>query len=199
VERSAGNPQTHRPAGYLCSFDTNIVGQVKLVAQLPVPPPPTNVIASPTNLLVQLSWSASATATSYNVKWSTTNGGPYSVIAPGVASTNYNDATVTSGTTYYYVVSVVNSGGEGTNSAQVSATPNPSLAPVTLSAQRVSNQLCLSWPADHTGWRLQIQTNNNGIGLGTNWITVYDSATTNWTSISLDAANRSVFMRLIYP
>ena len=187
------------PAGYLCSFDTNTVGQVKLVAQLPVPPTPTNVIASPTNLLVQLSWSASATATSYNVKRSTTNGGPYSVIAPGLASTNYNDASVTSGTTYYYVVSAVNSGGEGTNSAPVSAVPNPSLALVTLSTQMVSNQLCLSWPADHTGWRLQIQTNNVTVGLSSNWANAPDSATTNQVFLSIDSMNGSVFLRLAYP
>ena len=37
-------------------------------------------------------------------------------------------------------------------------------------------RLTLSWPADHTGWRLQAQTNNPTTGLGTNWFDVPGSA-----------------------
>lgn len=39
--------------------------------------------------------------------------------------------------------------------------------------------LTLSWPADHTGWRLQVQTNALNIGLGTNWFDVANTTTTN--------------------
>ena len=38
---------------------------------------------------INLSWNAVTNATSYNVKRSTTNGGPYAVIATGVTTTNY--------------------------------------------------------------------------------------------------------------
>src|SRR5215469_6195130 len=82
-----------------------------------------NVTVTGGNGQVVLSWSASSGATSYNVKRSTTNGGPYNTIAsPTTAS--YTDTGLTNGTTYYYVVSAVNSAGESANSSQVSATPN---------------------------------------------------------------------------
>ena len=57
----------------------------------------------------------------------------------------------------------------------------------------------LSWPADHTGWRLQAQTNGLGIGLGTNWSYVPGSTATNSLSLPLDLHNGSAFYRLAYP
>ncbi|HVM47622.1 MAG TPA: chitobiase/beta-hexosaminidase C-terminal domain-containing protein, partial [Candidatus Acidoferrum sp.] len=71
---------------------------------------------------VSLFWSVSRDATSYNVKRSTSNGGPYTTIG-STSATNYTDQTVINGTTYYYVVSAIGAGGEGPNSAQVTATP----------------------------------------------------------------------------
>jgi len=91
----------------------------------PSPPPvPTGLTATPGNAQVSLSWSASSGATSYNVKRATVSGGPYTTLASDVTSTSYTDPGPTNGTTYYYVVSAVNSVGESANSAQVSATPS---------------------------------------------------------------------------
>src|SRR5207245_680196 len=87
------------------------------------PAAPTNVTATAGNGQVALSWSASSGATSYNVKRSTTSGGPYTTIA-SPTTTSYTDTGVTNGTTYYYVVSAVNPAGESANSSQVSATPS---------------------------------------------------------------------------
>ncbi|MBU6409375.1 MAG: NPCBM/NEW2 domain-containing protein, partial [Verrucomicrobia bacterium] len=89
---------------------------------------PTGLSAAPGNDLADLSWNAATNATGYNVKRSTTNGGPYTVIGANVPSTSYLDLTVMNGTAYYYVVSAVNSGGESLDSTQVSVTPAP---PVT--------------------------------------------------------------------
>ena len=75
-----------------------------------------------------LSWSASTGATSYNVKRSTTSGGPYTTIA-SPTTTSYTDTGLTNGTTYYYVVSAVNAAGESANSAQVSAAPERRTSP----------------------------------------------------------------------
>ena len=55
------------------------------------------------------------------------------------------------------------------------------------------------WPADHTGWRLQAQTNPPGSGLGSNWTDVCGAASTNQCIMPLGAADGSVFYRLIYP
>ena len=62
-----------------------------------------------------------------------------------------------------------------------------------------SNALTLSWPADHTGWRLQTQTNAPGLGLGTNWADVADSTNVNQLTILMNPANGSVFYRLVFP
>jgi len=45
-----------------------------------------------------------------------------------------------------------------------------STSPANISAQVTGNNLTLTWPADHTGWRLQAQTNDLNVGLGTNWL-----------------------------
>lgn len=88
-----------------------------------IPPAPTGLTASAGNGQVSLTWSASSGATSYNVKRSTTSGGPYTTVASGVTSTSFTNTGLTNGTTYYFVVSAVNSAGESGNSNQASATP----------------------------------------------------------------------------
>lgn len=64
--------------------------------------------------VVDLSWDAvGGNIAGYNVFRSTTQGGPYSQLNPSlVASTSYSDSTVSSGMTYYYVTTAVNSAGE---------------------------------------------------------------------------------------
>ena len=51
--------------------------------------------------------------------------------------------------------------------------------PTAITSSLNGNQLTLSWPAGHTGWRLQVQTNAVTQGLGSNWVDVPDSTTTN--------------------
>lgn len=72
-------------------------------------------------------------------------------------------------------------------------------APNFTFTQAVGNQLQLSWPADHLGWRLQIQTNDLGNGLSTNWATMPNSANVTSTNILINPANGAVFLRLVYP
>ncbi len=59
--------------------------------------------------------------------------------------------------------------------------------------------LMLSWPTDHTGWRLQAQTNNLSVGIGTNWVDVAGSTATNQVVIPINITNGSVFYHLVYP
>jgi hypothetical protein len=84
---------------------------------------PINLNAKPDNAKVDLSWDAVTNSTGYNVKRSITVGGPYTTIASNITGTKYSDATVANGTTYYYVVSAINAGGESLNSNEASATP----------------------------------------------------------------------------
>jgi enterochelin esterase-like enzyme/fibronectin type 3 domain-containing protein len=93
-----------------------------------IPSAPGGLVATAGVERAALRWTASSGATSYNVKRATTSGGTYTNIAT-VAGTNYTDAgviggaTVIGGTTYYYVVSALNVGGESANSVQASVTP----------------------------------------------------------------------------
>ncbi len=74
-----------------------------------------------------------------------------------------------------------------------------SLVPTNLVFAVSGTNLTLSWPADHTGWRLQMQTNSLGQGLGTNWVTVTGSTNSNQAIIPIILANPSAFFRLVYP
>ncbi len=157
------------------------------------PAMPTNLVATAGDAQVALSWSASANATSYFVKRSAVNGSSYVNIATN-ASTAFTNTGLANGALYYFVVSAWNGAGESTNSAQVSARPT-SLAPVAINVTNVSGQLRFAWPADHTGWQLQSQTNS----LGTDWVNVTSSAQTNLVSLPVDKANRAAFFRLVRP
>jgi cellulose 1,4-beta-cellobiosidase len=117
----------------------------------PPPPAPTGLTATPLDATVELSWTAQAGASYYDVKRSTLQSGPYSVVA--MAKTNgYTDTGLVNGKTYYYVVSAVDSSGaESVNSSQVSAQPyvsiNPPPAPNNLTATGGVSQIQLSWDA----------------------------------------------------
>jgi len=116
--------------------------EVSAAPVAPVNPPatPAGLQATGGNAQVSLSWNASAGAASYNVKRSTTNGGPYGTAVASPSATYYTDSTVTNGATYYYVVSAVNSAGQSANSAQVSATPASPTANVTITINPAQNK-----------------------------------------------------------
>jgi len=61
-----------------------------------------------------------------------------------------------------------------------------------------SHSLKLAWPADHTGWTLEAQTNSAHAGIGTNWVPVASSTTTNSIVIPIVPGNANVFYRLQY-
>ena len=87
------------------------------------PPAPTGLTAAPGSNQISLSWNGVFGATNYFVYRSTTNGGPYAIVE-STNGTSWADAGVAAGTTYFYVVTAVNSlNSESAYSAQVSATP----------------------------------------------------------------------------
>lgn len=92
-------------------------------APVSTPAAPAMLLASPGDGAVPLRWQASFGATSYTVNRATSSGGPYSIIASGVAGRSYTDTSATNGTTYYYTVTATNSAGTSAYSPEDSATP----------------------------------------------------------------------------
>lgn len=93
------------------------------VAATLAPAAPSGVAATAGNAQVSLTWATDSGATSYHVKRSTTSGGPYTQVGAPTATADI-DTGLTNGTTYYYVVSGINTVGESANSAQVNAAPS---------------------------------------------------------------------------
>jgi fibronectin type 3 domain-containing protein len=143
--------------------------EVSATPSAPQTPPPTPIGLEATagNAQVSLSWTASTGASGYNVKRSTTSGGPYTRIA-SPTNTNYTDTDLTNGTKYFYVVSAVDSSGESANSAEASATPTapspPPPTPTNLEAAPGNAQVSLSWTASTgaTSYNLQRSTTSGG-------------------------------------
>src|SRR5262245_26658085 len=147
------------------SFDDFLVTSIGAGGGTP-PPAPTGLAATAGNAQVSLTWNASSGATSYNVKRSTTSGGPYTTIGAGVTATSFTNTGLTNGTTYFFVVSAVNAAGESANSNQASATPvgvqNPPPAPTTLMASPGNALISLTWNASPgaTSYNVKRSTTN---------------------------------------
>ena len=113
---------------------------------------PTGVTATAGDGQATISWNAVSGATSYNIYWSTTSGVTKST---GTKISNvtspYAHTGRANGTTYYYVVTAVNSAGESAESSQVSATPivtgTAPIAPTGVTATAGDGQVSISWNA----------------------------------------------------
>jgi fibronectin type 3 domain-containing protein len=169
-----------------------------------VPAAPASLKAMPGNAQASLTWAASSSAASYQVKRSTTNGGPYAQLVSAM-SPSYTDATVTNGATYYYVVTAVNSAGESAESPQASVTPDPTITtpsvPMGVAATAGNAQVSLKWSASSSASSYPVKraTVSGGpytqIGAPTS-TTYIDSALANGTTYyyvvsALDSAGES--------
>lgn len=152
----------------------------------PAPPPPSSVTALADCGQVSLAWSTSPGATNYNVKRSTSSGGPYATIA-STSATSFSDTTILSGKTYYYVVSALGTGGEGPNSAEVSATPPLPSPPTILIVLTNYGQVTLTWSTvscPSVTYNVKRSTSDGGP-----YTTLANTSSTNYTDTSvLDGA-----------
>jgi fibronectin type 3 domain-containing protein len=154
------------PAGTICraSTDTNQCDPAETCTGTSVtcpadvkyasPAVPTGVTAAPGTLLATISWTAASGATGYNVKQSVTPGSGYTTqgTPPTAAASPYVNIGLTGGTTYYYVVSSVNTIAtcESGNSTQTSVTPTGICTPPavpTVTPTSSNGQVSLSWTA----------------------------------------------------
>jgi fibronectin type 3 domain-containing protein len=143
--------------------------QVTATPTAPVilPSAPTSLAATAGNSQITLTWTGSSGANSYNVKRSSTNGGPYTKVASPTATT-FTDTGLTNGTPYFYVVTAVSSAGESAPSNQATAAPAAPLAPppvpTGLRATPGNAQISLSWNSSTaaTSYHLKRSTTTGG-------------------------------------
>ncbi len=119
----------------------------------------------------------------------------FSVPVSGFSAVNLPTANA-SGTVAYTWQNNLATAGSITVATAISQV-NTSSTNITVSVS--GGNLTLTWPSDHTGWRLQVQTNTLAAGLGTNWVTVPGSTNVNTVTAPIVQANGSVFYRMVYP
>lgn len=177
-----------------------------------------NVVFSPgsTNYVVANKTSAGAGAVPADQL-----GGPASLTLGGtVVVTNYGGEPFVGGDSLALFSATAISTNSGFNI--VPATPGPNLAwnistipvdgtlrvastlvvnpnPTNIVFSVTGNQMTLSWPTDHTGWELEIQTNSLSVGISTNWVPDPASTTVDSITIPINLTNGTVFYRLVYP
>ena len=147
---------------------------------------PGSLSAAAGNQQISLSWTASNSATSYNVMRGTASGGPYTQVSTAT-STNWTNTGLTNGTTYYYVVTAVNTAGQSSNSNQASATPTggapvPPAAPANLGATAGNQQVSLSWTASSGAASYDVM---RGAASGGPYTQIATATTTNYIDTGL--------------
>jgi len=179
-------------AGVFFDFPNGENGNISFFSiSLAVPPPiPVGLTATAGIAEVALSWTASFSATSYNVKRSTTTGEEETIT--NVTAASYTDTQVFDGTPYYYEVSAVNAFGESANSAEVSARPQDNLGGISVGSI-VGNTLTLNWTA---GANVDLQTTTN-LTPPVVWTDVPN--TTGQGSATISTTNSLMFFRLAQP
>ena len=116
---------------------------------------------------VVINWAASEGATAYNVKRSTSRGGPFTTVATGLGTTSFTDGGVANGNYYDYRISATNAAGESGNSGAAEAFPSAvaPTAPATLSATATGqNRIDLLWSVSPgaTGYTIKQATSAGG-------------------------------------
>jgi hypothetical protein len=76
---------------------------------------------------------------------------------------------------------------------------SPATSPVSINYIVNGSALTLSWPATHTGWRLESCTNTHPSAPAASWFTVPGTLLTNQISLSMPLTRQSEYFRLALP
>jgi hypothetical protein len=155
------------------------------------PSAPTGVSASAGDGQATISWTVISDATSYNIYWSTTSGVTKTTETQITGAISpYTHTGLTNGTTYYYVVTAINSYGESSESSQASAIllsavnlPKTGQTTSYSTDDDGSLQKGVTWPSPRftvgtTGAEADCITDNL---TGLMWVKSPDSTTREWT------------------
>lgn len=155
------------------SGESDLSSEIGAMPVAPLPEPPGTLHAIPGDQRVQVDWAPVARADYYNLYWSLSPdpapGGTDVTQITGITSTNYEHTGLSNGSTYYYVVTAVNTGGESSVSSAASAKPLPPApgAPANLIGTTGDTQVQLAWSgsSDATSYNIYFGT-TPGITIG---------------------------------
>jgi autotransporter-associated beta strand protein len=153
----------------------------------------TNASATNDSLVATGGITAGGTLTVTNVGPALHQGDTFKLFAGGLSGfsqVNLQTVDTANNVTYTWNNAIGSSGSISVASVSGSVNTNP--APISITNN--AGNLTLSWPADHTGWYLQSQTNL----AGTNWASIPGSSTTNLVIIPIATTNKSVFFRMVF-
>ena len=144
------------------------------------------------------------TITVVNADLTATNKLIYNSVTNSLTSgTASSGLTLTLGATNVAQVQVTAQDGVTVYTYQVNIVELPSqTVPLLTNSVSGGTNLVLSWPADHLGYRLLMQTNNLAKGVSANisdWGTVAGSTNITSTSITINKATNNAYYRLVYP
>ncbi|MGB8294590.1 MAG: fibronectin type III domain-containing protein [Polyangia bacterium] len=169
-----------------CESDNSVPASVVAVNSCTPPAAPT-ATASSASGQISLTWPALAGVTSYSVWRSVTPGTGYTsatTITACTATCSYEDINVSSGTTYYYVVTASNGKCSSLDSVEVSAAPNctPTAAPTNLTAEVNNGSVALTWDVTAGAVSYRIE---RSLTSGSGYNTVFTSSTPSFTDATV--------------
>ena len=196
-EKEVKPAKTNPPADTPKTVPTTATDSPAVMPKTIPSPSPTPPVGTNTDSKVWLKWMAAWDASSYNIRRSLDRNGEYTLIG-STSATEFVDASVANGTLYYYVVTSKNSAKESQRSDVISARPTSS-QPTNLTLTLVDGQLQITWPADHTGWVLQMSSLTLVTGVSTNWTSLTNTIATNSVTVPVILTSGGVFFRLAHP
>ena len=150
------------------SGESQYSNEMSVMPQMSLPSAPTNLIATPSSGQVTLTWSPVSGVTGYKVYKSTSSNISSFTLVNSTTITSYTVPGLTNGTTYYFVVTAVNSAGQSNASNEAYATPAAPLTapapPTGLVANAGNTQVSLTWNASAgaTSYEVYEATTNGG-------------------------------------
>ncbi len=141
-----------------------------------------NMIASPGDRSVVLSWDAIPGVSSYIIKKSESLSGPFTIISDSVTTNSFTDSALVNGTAYFYKVFATDTDSKNYESSVVTASPGPLPGTFVVSGQVGASQVELTWSnaSDATSYTVQY-----GITNGSYPMTVTENATSPYTVTNL--------------
>lgn len=140
---------TYRIKAYALDGTTIAYGRSLVIVRDAAPVAPASVTGSVLSATQDsIQWNAGTNARSYNLKRSLSASGPFTTILARTTLLKYQDTALSPATTYYYVVTSLNSAGESANSTVLQLTTNTLVAPAAVlnpNAASGDNQIALTW------------------------------------------------------